>query len=134
MKNRYIILIVISIMESYESHIIILDLLGKLRNGDKVNILEGQITIEHPSWISSIRRWYTEDNRRKTLEFLQNIVNKTKSLFDNKEISKERLVRSTYNALSGLRCLSFTYSDDLHFVTSIENITQQFEIIINNTK
>lgn len=120
-----------------ETLIVTLELFGKIRNGDKVNITENNINIEHPTWISSIKRWYSDDNRNKTLEFLQNLVQKSSNQFkqlEEKKICNDRLIRSTYNAIIGIRCLTFTYSDDLLFVTSIENIIQQFEILIDDHK
>ena len=112
-----------------EALIVELELVGKLKTGDKLNV-QDVVTIEHPHILSFITRWYYEDNRVKTSEYLQSLVVRTSEILTNPTTDISRVTRATYNAVSGVRCLIFTYATDLAFVTKLENIVQQFELLL----
>lgn len=116
--------------------IIELELVGKIKIGDKLNISnqnQTSVSIEHPTFYSSFTRWYYEDGRDKTAEYLQSLVTRTSEKISGIDITdRNRLIRATYNAMSGIKCLVFTYASDLAYVTRLENILQQMELLWQN--
>ena len=112
-----------------EELIIHLELIGKLKIGDKLNIQKLSdkyvVYIDHRSYFSSITRWYNENNRNQSIDYFIYLVNSSV-----KNIDHERVKRSICNAMIGINCLIFTYSSDLLFVTKLQNILQQFELVI----
>ncbi len=121
-------------IDEFELTLIRLEIIGKLKLGDKLHVDEtNNFSIDHPSYLAPLYRWYFGNNRRFTTTHIESLLVKINS-FTVDDKKKERLCRGIYNAIVGLRALTCTYSNDLQIVSSIENIIERFQLCMDEMK
>lgn len=121
--------------DSFESTIVKLEIIGKLKVGDKLHIdNQTNYSIDHPSWYNSISRWYLGNDRTFTTKELDELLKKVGTYIktsNDKDQQKTRLIRSIRNCISGLRSLICTYQSDLQIVSSLENIIERYQLLLS---
>lgn len=107
------------IMNSKERLHVELSVLGQLYEGDKLNIVEGNLAIEPRARLQGIWRMISGTSRTETIDRVWNIV-----VVDMKEaidvakrgghddFDRARLVEGISNALHGVNMLHMTYKTD----------------------
>ena len=120
-------------MESNRETISRLKFIGKIQIGDKVNIKS--MFIQPDGLITQLLRSINQDNRSKTLIFLQDTINKTfeilkcyeKSTNIAEQIMCKNLVNDLKNSKGGLQNLKETYYLDMKFICDIDTLVQTID-------
>lgn len=110
-----------------------LKFIGKIQIGDKVNLR--YMYIQPDGLLTQIYRSLLQDNRTKTLLFLQDTVNKTFEILKCYEKTKKNsdkimclnLINDLKNSKNGLNNLKETYSIDIKFVCDIDTLLQSID-------
>lgn len=118
----------------YEDVRINLRVMADLKEGEKVMIVAGKYMQVDQRYIQGIRRYWSSDSRRRTLDFISHIIEwaqrycreAVNNVNNNhlKQVNLERLLdmQSLLNAsLTGLGRMSTTYGDDKLNLATIEN-------------
>lgn len=120
-------------MESNRETISRLKFIGKIQIGDKVNIKS--MFIQPDGLITQLFRSINQDNRSKTLIFLQDTINKTfeilkcyeKTTNIAEQIMCKNLVTDLKNSKAGLQNLKETYYLDMKFICDIDTLIQTID-------
>ena len=120
-------------MELNKETISRLKFIGKIQIGDKVNLKS--MYIQPDGLITQLLRSINQDNRSKTLIFLQDTVNKTfeiLQLYETSEKSADQimcvnLLSDLKNSKSGLNNLKETYAEDIKFVCDLDTLLQTID-------
>lgn len=120
-------------MESNKETISRLKFIGKIQIGDKVNLKS--MYIQPDGLITQLYRSINQDNRSKTLIFLQDTITKTfeilkfyeKSLKVSDQIMCCNLIVDLKNSKSGLNNLKETYTMDVKFVCDLDTLLQTID-------
>lgn len=120
-------------MDSNRETISRLKFIGKIQIGDKVNIKS--MFIQPDGLITQLLRSINQDNRNKTLIFIQDTINKTfeilkcyeKSSNIAEQIICKNLLFDLKNSKGGLQNLKETYSLDLKFICDIDTLVQTID-------
>ena len=107
--------------------------IGKIQIGEKVNLK--YMYIQNDGIITQLSRIIFQDNRSKTLTFLQDTINKSfeiikcyqKSKKQSEKIMCANLVEDLKNSKLGLINLKETYTDDIKFCCDIDTLLQMIE-------
>ncbi len=118
---------------SYTDVQINLRLLGDLKEGEKVMIVDGKYMQVDQRFGQSLRRYWTEDSRNRTVYFIEHVIEAAKKYCNeavekinsdnNKLINLEKLINIQSllrSSLTGLSRISATYSNDKHNMATIE--------------
>lgn len=119
-----------------------LKVLGKIKTGHKLSIVDNNISIDN-TYIQSINRWYNNNSRNETVKFLENLDEKiTKKIEELLEIDNSSLFLDTRETLlldlnhhlktsiDGLRNLISTYQADELIISNLELILNNFNLKI----
>jgi hypothetical protein len=119
-----------------------LKVLGKIKTGNKLSIVDNNISIDN-TYIQSINRWYNNNSRNETVKFLENLDEKiTKKIEELLEIDNSSLFLDTRETLlldlnhhlktsiDGLRNLISTYQADELIISNLELILNNFNLKI----
>lgn len=117
-------------MELNKETISRLKFIGKIQIGDKVNLKS--MYIQPDGLITQLFRSINQDNRSKTLIFLQDTINKTFEILKLYETSSKsadqimcsHIISDLKNSKSGLNNLKETYADDIKFVCDLDTLLQ----------
>ena len=120
-------------MESNKETISRLKFIGKLQIGDKVNLKS--MYIQPDGLITQLLRSINQDNRSKTLIFLQDTITKTfeilkfyeKSTKASDQIMCSNLIVDLKNSKNGLNNLKETYTMDVKFVCDLDTLLQTID-------
>lgn len=120
-------------MESNRETISRLKFIGKIQIGDKVNIKS--MFIQPDGLITQLLRSLNQDNRSKTLIFLQDTINKTFEILKcyektgniAEQIMCKNLVNDLKNSKAGLQNLKETYYLDMKFICDIDTLIQTID-------
>lgn len=120
-------------MESNKETISRLKFIGRIQIGDKVNLKS--MYIQPDGLITQLLRSINQDNRSKTLIFLQDTISKTFEILKCYETStklSERIMCSNLildlkNSKNGLHNLKETYILDVKFVCDIDTLLQSID-------
>ena len=120
-------------MESNRETISRLKFIGKIQIGDKVNLKF--MYMQPDGLMTQLSRSINQDNRTKTLIFLQDTINKTFDIFkfyEKSENNSEQIMCfNLYNDLKlskqGLNNLKETYSTDVKFTCDIDTLIQTID-------
>lgn len=120
-------------MESNRETISRLKFIGKIQIGDKVNLKF--MYMQPDGLMTQLSRSINQDNRTKTLIFLQDTINKTFEIFkfyEKSENNSEQIMCfNLYNDLKlskqGLNNLKETYSTDVKFTCDIDTLIQTID-------
>jgi hypothetical protein len=120
-------------MDNNKETISRLKFIGKIQIGEKVNLK--YMYIQNDGIITQLSRIIFQDNRSKTLTFLQDTINKSfeiikcyqKSKKQSEKIMCVNLVEDLKNSKSGLINLKETYTDDIKFCCDIDTLLQMIE-------
>ena len=119
-----------------------LKVLGKIKTGHKLSIVDNNISIDN-TYIQSVNRWYNNNSRNETVKFLENLDEKiTKKIEELLEIDNSSLFLDTKETLlldlnhhlktsiDGLRNLISTYQADELIISNLELILNNFNLKI----
>ena len=120
-------------MESNKETISRLKFIGKIQIGDKVNLKS--MYIQPDGLITQLFRSINQDNRSKTLIFLQDTITKTfeilkfyeKSTKASDQIMCSNLIVDLKNSKNGLNNLKETYTMDVKFVCDLDTLLQTID-------
>ena len=133
--------------EIIELNNLILDLkiISKIKPNNKLLINNGKLLIDETYFFNGIMRYYKNQNRENTIEYIQNLnknledeINKiilNKDVEDNilRDNPSNILVNLSHDltqAVNGLKNLILTYNSDNFLVSKIEMIIYNFELKI----
>ena len=124
-------------MELNKETISRLKFIGKIQIGDKVNLKS--MYIQPDGLITQLLRSINQDNRSKTLIFLQDTINKTfeilklyeKSSKVSEQIMHSNIILDLKNSKNGLNNLKETYSLDVKFVCDLDTLLQTIDAKLN---
>lgn len=120
-------------MELNKETISRLKFIGKIQIGDKVNLKS--MYIQPDGLITQLLRSINQDNRSKTLIFLQDTINKTfeilkcyeKSSKASEQIMHSNIILDLRNSKNGLNNLKETYNLDVKFVCDLDTLLQTID-------
>lgn len=120
-------------MESNRETISRLKFIGKIQIGDKVNLK--LMYMQPDGLLTQLSRSINQDNRAKTLIFLQDTINKTFEIFkfyEKSENNSEQIMcMNLYTDLKlskqGLNNLKETYATDIKFTCDIDTLIQSID-------
>ena len=118
---------------SYTDVQINLRLLGDLKEGEKVMIVDGKYMQVDQRYGQSLRRYWTDDSRNRTVYFIEHVIEAAKkycneavdkiNMENDKQINLEKLINIQSllrSSLTGLSRISATYSNDKHNMATVE--------------
>lgn len=117
-------------MESNKEVISKLKFIGKLQKGEKINIR--MLYVQQDGVITQFIRTFLQDNRSKTLSFIQDTINKSFDLITyydkssrlSERIMSNNLIDDLKRSKNGLVNLKDTYCDDVKFCCDLETLLQ----------
>ena len=117
-------------MESNKEVISKLKFIGKLQKGEKINIR--LLYVQQDGVITQFIRTFLQDNRSKTLSFIQDTINKSFDLITyydkssrlSERIMSNNLIEDLKRSKNGLVNLKDTYCDDVKFCCDLETLLQ----------
>ena len=120
-------------MESNKETISRLKFIGKIQIGDKVNLKS--MYIQPDGLVTQLLRSINQDNRNKTLIFLQDTISKTfeilkcyeKSAKNADQIMCSNLILDLKNSKMGINNLKETYTLDIKFVCDLDTLLQTID-------
>ena len=125
-------------MESNKETISRLKFIGKIQIGDKVNLKS--MYIQPDGLVTQLLRSINQDNRNKTLIFLQDTISKTfeilkcyeKSIKNSDQIMCSNLILDLKNSKMGINNLKETYTLDIKFVCDLDTLLQTIDAKLNS--
>jgi hypothetical protein len=120
-------------MESNKETISRLKFIGRIQIGDKVNLKS--MYIQPDGLITQLLRSINQDNRSKTLIFLQDTISKTFEILKcyegstrlSDQIMCANLISDLRNSKNGLNNLKETYNLDVKFVCDLDTLLQTID-------
>jgi hypothetical protein len=120
-------------MESHKEVISKLKFIGKLQKGEKINAK--LLYVQQEGLVTQLARTLLQDNRTKTLSFVQDTINKSFELityYDRSNRVSERimcnnLIDDLKKSKSGIVNLKDTYVDDIKFCCDLETLLQMID-------
>ena len=112
-----------------------LKFIGKIKAGEKLNLRN--MALQTNSFVTQfLRTIFQDDNRNKTLLFLQDTIIKTFDLIkfyeETRNISEEflfhNIIIDLVNAKKGLENLKKTYINDIKFICDLDVIIQMIDL------
>ena len=101
-----------------------LRVVSMIKEGQKVCIRNGTLTLEVKSTgvSTAVRRWINNDSRQNTLRYIRNIISNALDLssIHGDEETIQKISAALSDCLTGLGCLTVTYSDDASVTATIE--------------
>ena len=132
-----------------DSILLDLKIISQIKENDKLITSKDLLEIDN-SYFQSIKRYWNNDNRLSTIDYIKNVVNNTLKFTDitfndsnnNTNIFKEnnshilqRFLVEMTNAIKGLDNLKLTYNNDTTIISAIdiykEKLTMRIEAIQN---
>ena len=115
-----------------------LKFIGKIQIGDKVNLKS--MYIQPDGLVTQLLRSINQDNRNKTLIFLQDTISKTfeilkcyeKSIKTSDQIMCSNLILDLKNSKMGINNLKETYTLDIKFVCDLDTLLQTIDAKLNS--
>ena len=116
-----------------------LKFIGKIQIGDKINLKS--MYMQTDSLITQLLRTVFQDNRNKTLVFLQDTINKAfeiikcydKSKKNSDKIMCMNVINDLKSVRQGIKNLKETYSIDIKFCCDIDVLLQMIEAKLTET-
>ena len=120
-------------MESHKEVISKLKFIGKIQKGEKINAKF--LYVQENGIITQVARTLLQDNRTKTLTFVQDTINHSFDLitcYDKSNRLSERimcnnLIDDLKKSKNGLANIKDTYNDDVKFCCDIETLLQMID-------
>ena len=117
-------------MESNKEVISKLKFIGKLQKGEKINVR--MLYVQQDGIVTQFLRTFLQDNRTKTLGFVQDTINKSFDLITyyeksnrlSERIMSSNLIDDLKRSKNGLVNLKDTYCDDVKFCCDLETLLQ----------
>ena len=122
-------------IESYIEHILSnLKVLSQLKEGDKLNIKHGNLSIDKPWKGQPVYRWFLRDSRETTIDAIQKLIFHAIDLNENSNMNaKWPCVKEEFpKVIKGLESLKITYEMDATIVANIEIVIDKLNIILQN--
>ncbi len=126
-------------MDNNKETISRLKFIGQIQIGEKVNLK--YMSMQNDGFITQLCRIIFQENRGKTLTFLQDTINKTFEILKCYQKSKKKsdqimcmnLVQDLRNSRGGFSNLKETYNHDIKFCCDIDTILQLIEAKLSET-
>ena len=126
-------------MDNNKETISRLKFIGKIQIGEKVNLK--YMYIQNDGFVTQLYRIIFQENRSKTLTFLQDTVNKAFEILKCYQKSKKKsdkimctnLVEDLKNSRAGFLNLKETYITDIKFCCDIDTILQLIDAKLTET-
>ena len=113
-----------------DSVIINLKVIASLEVGEKLNTTQQFLNIENRSLIpESIRRWYKDETRDKSLKIINITINNAILFYDK----HQKLQRYLEECIEGLHNLQSTYSADKQSVSRLDTILDKIHEVLPKT-
>lgn len=105
-----------------------LKVLSTIRCGQKINTTDTKISVEYPSTLSGIKRWWHGETRDKNIEKIHKILAMCFNVIDGTLQQKEserngimmlRILSALEQAAEGLQRLRTTYESDAHIASHL---------------
>jgi hypothetical protein len=117
-------------MESNKEVISRLKFIGKLQKGEKINVK--LMYVQQDGIVTQMARTLLQDNRSKTLSFIQDTVNRSFELIafydKTNKVSEQIMCKNLYEDLkkskNGLVNLKDTYMEDIKFCCDLDTLLQ----------
>lgn len=122
-----------------------LKVLSTIRCGQKINTTDTKISVEYPSTLAGIKRWWHGETRDKNIERVHKTLKMCFSVIDATLKQPEsqrngvmliRILQALEQAAEGLQRLRTTYENDAHIAAhlqvAIENALIYRNLIITN--
>lgn len=108
-----------------------LRLLGDLKEGEKIMIVDGRYMQVDQRYAQCVRRYMTEDSRTTTIKFVDHIIkwatkyctDAVNHINENRQANLKKLIEIQTllrSSLTGLSRMAITYNDDKHNLATIE--------------
>lgn len=122
-------------IEKLEDVILNLKLISKIKQNDKMIVVNKVIQVDHRLF-QPLFRWYTSDNRSETFNFITLIINKgIENLSSEKKedviYTKDFIKKELLNCLEGLENLGATYKNDILISSKIDLLKDKIKKICN---
>ena len=126
-------------METNKETLSRLKFLGKIQIGEKINLK--YMYVQEDGLFTQLSRTIFQDNRNKTLTFMQDTINKAFELLKcyekSKKISEQimcsNLVKDLNGSKAGLTNLKETYNLDIKFCCDIDTLLQMIDAKLSET-
>jgi hypothetical protein len=105
--------------------------LGKLERGD--TLCSDLTVVDHSSWFSSIKRYYSGDNRKNTLEIIEQAIELLEAPCETGTVRTIDL-QDLQKAKKGIQNLLYTYRNDTKMIERLSNSLKRLEHIIRDLK
>lgn len=127
-------------MDNNKETISRLKFIGKIQIGEKVNLK--YMYIQEDGFLTQLSRTICQDNRSKTLIFLQDTINKSFEILKCYQKSKKKsdkimcmnLAEDLRNCKTGLLHLKETYTEDIKFCCDIDTLIQMIQAKLCETE
>ena len=109
-----------------------LEFLSQVKQGDKINTKEMSFSPKD-SWISSLKRTYSREDRKLTLQYIKDVVRDTTDILDRYKDEKDyyNIIKQSFtNAKSGIENLLITYKDSPEIISVLRVIIKDMELQI----
>jgi len=104
-----------------------LELIGRLQPGTTISTSTKKI-VNHETWSGAFSRLWNRDDRHKTVEFIESVIQALGDEVEKKPYSINIYRLKIHRALSGLEHLEKTYKDDKAMLVKIKSIID----VLNN--
>lgn len=117
-----------------QSILIKLEFLAQVKEDEKINTKEMSFSPKN-SWMTTLKRTYNKENRKLTLQYIQDTIRDACTLLDKYTDDKEYygiLLESFIAAKQGIENLQKTYRDSPEIVSVIRVIIKDMSLRIEN--
>lgn len=101
-----------------------LKILSLVNKDDKLCIRKGHLQIDKVSYFRFIKRYYNNDSRYSTIDFLKNIIKSMKGIKEMKELIPEDFLNKIE---FGINNLQVSYSSDPVMIAILDNLLNKLK-------
>ena len=117
-----------------QSILVKLEFLAQVKEDEKINTKEMSFSPKN-SWVSSFKRLYNKENRKLTLQYIQDTIRDASTLLDKYIDDKEYyaiLLESFVSAKQGIENLLKTYRDSPDIISVLKVVIKDMNLRIGN--
>jgi hypothetical protein len=132
--NRYCYIFQMSFPTDLQSILVKLEFLAQVKEDEKINTKEMSFSPKN-SWLSTFKRLYNKENRKLTLQYIQDTIRDASTLLDKYIDDKEYyaiLLESFVSAKQGIENLQKTYRDSPDIISVLRVVIKDMNLRIEN--
>jgi hypothetical protein len=117
-----------------QSILVKLEFLAQVKEDEKINTKEMSFSPKN-SWLSTFKRLYNKENRKLTLQYIQDTIRDASTLLDKYIDDKEYyaiLLESFVSAKQGIENLQKTYRDSPDIISVLRVVIKDMNLRIEN--